>query len=144
MKEKLENGNISSEQTSNPKKEEGNKLKRIIVAIGKKQLDRFKEKSADHFPGTNEDVYSDSYDWSFNPTPYWTKEVDYHFQKWKLYSQNRYNTTKEGTAIIDLINVLTLLYFSEFYGNYIDEAVYFGEPQLGTDQVLESFEGKEE
>ena len=140
MKEKLENGNISSEQTSNPKKEEGNKLKRIIIAIGKKQLERFKEKSADHFPGTNEDVYSDSYDWSFNPTSYWTKEVDYHFQKWKLYSQNRHNTAKEAVTIIDLINVLTLLYFSELYETYKDDAIYFGEAELGTDDALNFLE----
>ena len=144
MKEKLENGNISSEQTSKPKKEEGNKLKRIIVAIGKKQLERFKEKSTAHFPGTNGDVYSDSYDWSFNSISYWTKEVDYHFQKWNLYHQHRYNTIKDMGAIIDLINVLTLLYFSEFYRKYIDEAIYYGEPELGIKQALESFEGKEE
>lgn len=87
------------------------KLELIIEDIGRKQIERFREKSADHFPGTEYDVASDNYNWDNDTATYWNHEVLQHF--FKLVNEeiksemDSRNKKSEITAIIDLMNVLS-------------------------------------
>ncbi len=85
------------------------KLESLIAEIGKKQIQRFIEKSAKHNAGTETDLASDNFNWNLDSLQYWRDEVEYHFEKWKATATTNSNG-REPNAIIDLINVLTALY----------------------------------
>lgn len=87
------------------KKMSKSKLELIIEEIGKRQMDRFREKSVKHNPGTESDLVSDNFNWDLDSAEYWKHEIEYHVGKWKATAETDSNG-REPNAILDLINVL--------------------------------------
>lgn len=81
------------------------KLEEIIKEIGKRQMERYVEKSAKHQSDTKYDVASDNYDWSLDSLEYWENEINHHIQKWEGIAGIE-GTGREITALLDLMNVI--------------------------------------
>ena len=81
------------------------KLEEIIKEIGKRQMERFVEKSTKHQSDTKYDVASDNYDWNLDSMEYWENEIIHHIWKWERIAGTE-GTGREITTLLDLMNVI--------------------------------------